>query len=222
METIMRKIMRGQSLGRPTYDDASVRWKGREMSKLCGTVIVGLLLVSTAACSGASSSVAPSAVPGVTSVNGGEVALAARPDTAAAAKPGNLTIVEIVLQPDGEFDVLQAAVVKAGLVDLLNGKNQHTVFAPTDLAFVTTLGVADEEAAIAAVEGLPVDQLTNILAYHVTGGRRTSSSVLAAPSYHMLNGAKLTRDALSAAGIAATDISASNGIVHVINAVLLP
>ena len=36
---------------------------------------------------------------------------------------------DIVLQPDGEFDVLQAAV-KAGLVDLLNGKNQHTVFAP--------------------------------------------------------------------------------------------
>jgi uncharacterized surface protein with fasciclin (FAS1) repeats len=191
------------------------------MSKLCGTVIVGLLLVSTAACSSASSPVAPSAAAGVTSVNGGEVA-AAQPDAAAAAKPGNLTIVEIVLQPDGEFDVLQAAVVKAGLVDLLNGKNQHTVFAPTDLAFVTTLGVADEAAAIAAVEGLSVDQLTNILAYHVTHGRRTSRSVLAAPSYQMLNGGTLTRDTLSAAGIAATDISASNGIVHVINAVLLP
>ena len=171
METIMRKIMRGQSLGRPTSDDVSGKWKGREMSKLCGTVMVGLLLVSTAACGG-SSSVAPSAVPGVT-VSGGEGALAARPDTAAAAKPV-LTIVEIVLQPDGEFDVLQAAVVKAGLVDLLNGKDQHTVFAPTDLAFVTTLGVADEEAALAAVEGLPVDRLTNILAYHVIGGRRTS------------------------------------------------
>jgi len=192
------------------------------MSKLCGTVIVGLLLVSTAACSGESSPLAPSAAAGVASVNGGEVTPAAQPDAAAAAKPGNLTIVEIVLQPDGEFDVLQAAVVKAGLVDLLNGKNQYTVFAPTDLAFVTTLGVADEAAAIAAVEGLPVDQLTNILAYHVTGGRRTSRSVLAAPSYHMLNGGTLTRDALSTAGIAATDISASNGIVHVINAVLLP
>ena len=218
----MRKIMRGQSLGRPTSDDVSGKWKGRDMSKLCGTVIVGLLLVSTAACGDGSSSVAPSAVPGVASVSDGEVDVAARPDAAAAAKPGKLTIVEIVLQPDGEFDVLQAAVVKAGLVDLLNGKDQYTVFAPTDLAFVTTLGVADEAAAIAAVEGLPVDRLTNILAYHVTGGRRTSRSVLAAPSYQMLNGGTLTRDALSAAGIAATDISASNGIVHVINAVLLP
>jgi len=191
------------------------------MSKLCGTVIVGLLLVGTAACSGASSPAAPSATLGVTA-NGEEVSLDAQPGSAAAAKPGSSTIVEIVLQADGEFDVLQAAVVKAGLVDLLNGKDQYTVFAPTDLAFVTTLGVADEAAAIAAVEGLPVDQLTNILAYHVTHGRRTSRSVLAAPSYQMLNGGTLTRDALSAAGIAATDISASNGIVHVINAVLLP
>ena len=222
MEAIMHTITRGQSPERLTPGDVSGRWKGREMSKLYGTVVVGLLLVSTAACSGASSSAAPSAAPGVTAINGGEVSLAAQPGSAAAAKPGNSTIVEIVLQPDGEFDVLQAAVVKAGLVDLLNGKDQHTVFAPTDLAFVTTLGVADEAAAIAAVEGLPVDQLTNILAYHVTHGRRTSRSVLAAPSYQMLNGGTLTRDALSAAGIAATDISASNGIVHVINAVLLP
>jgi uncharacterized surface protein with fasciclin (FAS1) repeats len=192
------------------------------MSKLCGTVIVGLLLVSTAACSGASSSVAPSAVSRVNAGDGGEVGLAAQPDYAPAAKPGNRTIVEIVVQPDGEFDVLQAAVVKAGLVDLLNGKNQYTVFAPTDAAFVKTLGVANEAAAIAAVEGLPVDQLANILGYHITAGRRTSRSVLAAPSYHMLNGSTLTRAALTAAGIAATDISASNGIVHVINSVLLP
>ena len=188
----MRQIMRGQSPERVTPGEVSGRWKGREMSKLCGTVLVGVLLVSTAACSGASSSVAPSAVPGVTSDNGGEVALAARPDFAAAAKPGNLTIVDIVLQPDGEFDVLQAAVVKAGLVDLLNGKNQHTVFAPTDLAFVTTLGVADEAAAIAAVEGLPVDQLDQHSGLsHGSGGRRTSRSVFAAPAYQMLNGAKL-------------------------------
>ena len=51
---------------------------------------------------------------------------------------------------------------------------------------------------------------------------RNSESVLAAPTYQMLNGTKLTRSQLSAAGFAATDISASNGIVHVLNAVLLP
>jgi len=121
-----------------------------------------------------------------------------------------------------EFDVLQAAVVRAGLVDVLNGKGQFTVFAPTDAAFVSTLGVADEAAAIAAVNGLPIDALTNILLYHVTEGRRHSRSVLAAPQYEMLNGQYLTRKELAAAGIAALDISASNGIIHVINSVLLP
>lgn len=139
-----------------------------------------------------------------------------------AVKKGNSTIVDIVLADDGEFDVLQAAVIKAGLVDALNGKRQYTVFAPTDAAFIKTLGVADEAAAIAAVDGLPVDALTNILLYHVTEGRRKSNSILAAPRYRMLNGERLTRNELTTAGIAATDIPASNGIVHVINSVLIP
>jgi len=143
-------------------------------------------------------------------------------DVAAAAKPGISTIVAIVLADDEEFDVLQAAVVKAGLVDALNGTDQYTVFAPTDAAFIKTLGVADEAAAIAAVKALPVEALTNILLYHVTGGRRTSTSVLSAPEYLMLNGEYLSRSTLAAAGIAKTDISASNGIIHVINSVLMP
>jgi len=141
---------------------------------------------------------------------------------AKAAKPGTSTIVAIVLANDGEFDVLQAAVVRAGLVDVLNGNRQYTVFAPTDAAFIKTLGVADEAQAIAAVNALPLEALTNILLYHVTAGRHTSTSVLAAPSYRMLNGDRLTRDELAAAGIAATDISASNGVIHVINSVLIP
>jgi uncharacterized surface protein with fasciclin (FAS1) repeats len=145
-----------------------------------------------------------------------------RSAAAAAAKRGAMTIAGIVIQPDGEFDVLQAAVVRAGLVDALNGTKQYTVFAPTDAAFVTTLGVADEAAAIAAVNTLELDTLENILLFHLTHGRRNSTSVMAAPAYVMLNGEKLTREQLSAAGIATADISASNGIVHVINHVLLP
>jgi len=152
----------------------------------------------------------------------GESSLDAKPGQAAGAKPGSLTIVGLVLQADGEFDVLQAAVVRAGLVEALNGTKQYTVFAPTDAAFVATLGAADEAGAIAAVNGLPLEALKNILLYHVTNGRRNSASVLGAPSYQMLNGQTLTRATLSAAGIAATDVSASNGIVHVINAVLIP
>jgi len=104
-----------------------------------------------------------------------------RPPHAEGAKPGNLTIVDIVLQDDDEFDVLEAAVIRAGLVDALDGPAQVTVFAPTDAAFVSSLGAADEASAIAAVNGLETDTLTDILFYHVTKGRRNSRSVLAAP-----------------------------------------
>ena len=142
--------------------------------------------------------------------------------TSADLRPGNETIVGIVLKDDGEFDVLQAAVVRAGLVDALGGSAQLTVFAPTDAAFVASLKVANEAAAIAAVNGLPVDTVKNILLYHVTEGRRISKSILAAPSYQMLNGQTLTRAQLTAAGFTTTDVSASNGVVHVINAVLMP
>jgi uncharacterized surface protein with fasciclin (FAS1) repeats len=112
----------------------------------------------------------------------------------------------------------QATEAKRGALS----NEQYTVFAPTDLAFVTTLAAADEAAAIAAVNALSPEALKNILLYHVTNGRRNSASVLGAPGYQMLNGDRLTRATLTAAGIAQTDISASNGIVHVINAVLLP
>jgi uncharacterized surface protein with fasciclin (FAS1) repeats len=64
--------------------------------------------------------------------------------------------------------------------------------------------------------------LADILLYHVTNGRRTSRSVLAAPRYQMLNGDRLTRGELLDAGVVATNISASNGIIHVIGSVLLP
>jgi uncharacterized surface protein with fasciclin (FAS1) repeats len=193
------------------------------MTRMFTVLGAAAVVFSVTACGSTSSPVSPTATGGFQAgVGSADAATEARPAAAAAAKPGSLTIVGIVLQDDGEFDVLQAAVVRAGLVDALNGRTQNTVFAPTDLAFVTTLGVADEAAAIAAVNGLPVETLTDILLFHVTEGRRNSRSVLAAPSYDMLNGESLTRTELTTAGLTTTDISASNGIVHVINAVLLP
>ena len=165
------------------------------------------------------------------------LAIGAAPVLAAnpGAKPGDATIVEIVLTEDNEFDVLQAAVIEAGLVGALSSTDdQYTVFAPTDAAFVSTfravlgnngLTEADVIAFIAAggVDATLGDgALADILLFHVTNGRRTAKSVVKAPQYRMLNGDRLTRDQLFAAGIADTDISASNGVIHVINAVLLP
>jgi uncharacterized surface protein with fasciclin (FAS1) repeats len=143
-------------------------------------------------------------------------------EAAMAAKPGNATIVDIVLADDGEFDVLQAAVIETGLVDALSGNRQYTVFAPTDAAFVTTLKAVDEAAAITAVQNMDKTTLTNILLYHVMSGRHTSTSVLARSSYPMLNGDRLSKSQLLTAGIFATDKSASNGVVHIINRVLIP
>jgi len=187
--------------------------------KILGVLALSALAVSVTACSSSSTPVSPTGA-GAAAQTGSS--LDDKPGQATGAKPGNLTIVGLVLQDDGEFDVLQAAVVHAGLVDALNGTQQYTVFAPTDQAFVATLGVADEAAAVAAVNALPRETIQNILLYHVMNGRRNSASVLGAPQYQMLNGQTLTRATLSAAGLAATDISASNGIVHVINAVLMP
>jgi uncharacterized surface protein with fasciclin (FAS1) repeats len=192
------------------------------MTKILKATGIAALTLSVTACSSTTSPMSPTSVASVSEgTRATEPTASAKPSFADAAKPGNLTIAGIVLQDDGEFDVLQAAVIRAGLVDALNGTTQYTVFAPTDLAFATTLGVANEAAALSAVNSLPIDTLTNILLFHVTEGRRTSRSVLAAPSYRMLNGTTLTRTQLAAAGLAATDISASNGVVHVVNAVLL-
>jgi uncharacterized surface protein with fasciclin (FAS1) repeats len=165
------------------------------------------------------------------------LAIGAAPVFAAnpGAKPGDATIVEIVLAEDGEFDVLQAAVIEAGLAGALSSTDdQYTVFAPTDAAFVATFrallgnGSLTEADVIGFVEAGGVDTafgdgaLADILLFHVTNGRRTSKSVVKAPQYRMLNGDRLTRAQLFEAGIAAVDVSASNGVIHVIDGVLLP
>ena len=149
-------------------------------------------------------------------------AIAGKPSWAEAAKPGDQTIVQIAAAST-DFEVLVAAVSRAGLVPLLNGDGDFTVFAPTDAAFEATFG-APEADIIAMIEAGELDgALGNILGYHVTEGRRTSKSVLAAGQYLMLNGDTLTLDELIAAGLVAADISASNGVIHVLTAgVLLP
>jgi transforming growth factor-beta-induced protein len=150
----------------------------------------------------------------------------ARAPQATGAQPGSSTIVEIVISnPGGNFDVLLAAVLAAdpAVVSALADNEQYTVFAPTDQAFINTLGVANEAEAIAAVQGLPQGALTDILLYHVIDGRRTGTSVLAAPRYDTLLGETLTRGELGAAGVQAANISASNGVVHVLTkGVLIP
>jgi uncharacterized surface protein with fasciclin (FAS1) repeats len=174
---------------------------------------IGILALGVTGCSSSNSPVEPAAVSSATTQGVGGPP---------AARPGSSTITQIVVG-DSRFDILERAVVALELAAVLDGKGQFTVFAPTDSAFMAATGTATEDAAFEKLlELFTVDEIKNIVLFHVTEGRRISKSVLAAPSYTMLNGGVLTRDKLSAAGILQADVSASNGIVHVIGGVLIP
>lgn len=158
------------------------------------------------------------------SIGIGSVGLMATTGTASARggppSEGN-TLVDVAIAAD-DFDVLVAAVVEAGLVDALSGNRQLTVFAPTDQAFED---LADE-LGVDVGDLLDLPNLADILLYHVTNGRRRSSSVVRAPRIQMLNGETVSVDGAvlndGQAEIVATDIEASNGVIHIIDGVLLP
>ncbi len=139
----------------------------------------------------------------------------------AAAEP---TIVEIAASSD-DFSTLVAAVQAAGLVDVLNGPGPFTVFAPTDAAFaklLSGLGISAED--LLANQEL----LTNVLLYHVVPGELYAADVLEQGVLTMANKhyawARVMGGAatINEAHIVATDIKASNGVIHVIDTVILP
>ena len=154
----------------------------------------------------------------------------AAPMSAQAAPKGN-TIVDVAKAANaqtGEFSILIAALQAAdpAVIKTLNGNGQFTVFAPTDAAFVSLLGEL----------GLTADQLlsnkalvTQVLLYHVARGERDSADVLASSRIRTLergflyqSGGVLTDANGRTANIIATDIPASNGVIHVIDRVVLP
>jgi len=153
-------------------------------------------------------------------VGAGTVALLGGVGTGAAKPPSERdTIVDVAVAADG-FDVLVAAVQEAGLVDALSGNRQLTVFAPTDEAF-DTAGITVDN-----VSEVDDEFLLNVLTYHVVPGRRKANSIVNADSVPTLNGAKVDVDGTDLNGdqadIVDTNIEASNGIIHVIDGVLLP
>jgi uncharacterized surface protein with fasciclin (FAS1) repeats len=120
------------------------------------------------------------------------------------------------------FTTLVAAVQAAGLVETLSGNRQFTVFAPDNAAFAK-LGLDASN-----IGTLPKETLTNILLYHVAPGERFANSVVNARQIRMMN-KQFTQVSVTSAGafinqskIVATDIDASNGVIHVIDTVLLP
>jgi len=130
------------------------------------------------------------------------------------------TIVDIAVGND-DFSTLVTAVTAAGLVDVLSGEGPFTVFAPTNDAFA-----ALPEGALDAVLA-DVDLLTAVLTYHVVAGDVRAESVVNLSKAQTVQGEWLavsTADGVMVdqANVVATDIVAENGVIHVIDAVLLP
>ena len=141
-----------------------------------------------------------------------------------AASPTIIDVAVGINEDSGEFSTLIAAVVAAGLADDLSATGQRTVFAPTDAAFAAL------ELDAGNIGDLGVEALTDILLFHVAPGRRYAEDVVTSDQIRMLNGGfnDITVNADGAfigdepAQIVITDVEASNGVIHVIDAVLLP
>ncbi|HMN94901.1 MAG TPA: fasciclin domain-containing protein [Phycisphaerales bacterium] len=124
----------------------------------------------------------------------------------------------------GEFRMLAAALAAAGLVETLKGEGPFTVFAPTDAAFAKLPKETIE--TLLAPEGK--ERLTAILTYHVVPGKVTAEKVVKLPAAETVNGQRVdikVKDGvvmIDGAKVTTADIMASNGVIHVIDAVILP
>lgn len=162
----------------------------------------------------------------------GSTGFAAAAPQASSMEP---TIVGIAASNDN-FSTLVAAVSKAGLVDALNGKGQYTVFAPTNMAFdnlaVALLG--DGKTGMDLVNALDAETLQAVVLYHAAPGQRYAADVLGSSRIRTLskgflfpyvmdgNAYLMNPKGVADAEIIATDIPASNGVIHVIDQVLIP
>jgi uncharacterized surface protein with fasciclin (FAS1) repeats len=151
----------------------------------------------------------------------GVIAALAIPAVAASASAGGQNLVQVAAS-NKQFSTLVSLVKKAGLVKALSGPTKLTVFAPTNAAFAkvprTTLAKLATHRAL----------LVKVLEYHVLPGIVPASRVLKLTSAKTLEGSRVhfsthgTRAYVNRAQIVKTNIPASNGLIHVINAVLIP
>ena len=150
-------------------------------------------------------------------------ALAALPlaFTAVTAKAADIVDTAVTA---GQFETLVTAVKAAGLVETLKGEGPFTVFAPTDEAFAK-LPAGTVESLLKPANK---DQLVAVLTYHVVPGKLMSSDIAGRRGrVKTVQGSELSFDATSGvsvdnANVVAADIEATNGVIHVIDSVVLP
>jgi uncharacterized surface protein with fasciclin (FAS1) repeats len=121
----------------------------------------------------------------------------------------------------GSFKTLVTAVKAAGLVETLSGKGPFTVFAPTDDAFA--------KLPAGTVEGLLKDipKLKSVLTYHVVAGKVTAADVMKLTTAKTVQGQNVSIDTkagvkIEGANVVKADVMADNGVIHVIDKVILP
>ena len=138
-------------------------------------------------------------------------------------KPGSQDIVDTAVAA-GSFKTLVAALKAAGLVDTLKGKGPFTVFAPTDDAFAKLpAGTVDE-----LLKPENKQKLIAILTYHVVAGKVTAAQAMKLNSAKTVNGQSLNIATnggmvmINDATVTKADILCSNGVIHVIDTVLMP
>ena len=184
-------------------------------------LLVPALAIAIAACS---STTSPSAAP--TDVSMPSVAPTTAPSDSAAPSASAAAMGKDIVETATEaksFSTLLTAATAAGLVETLQGEGPYTVFAPTDEAF----------AALPAgtLEGLLADKeaLKAVLLYHVVSGAVTADQVVGLTSADSVEGSPIdisVKDGMvylnDSAKVVTPDVMASNGVIHVIDQVLLP
>jgi uncharacterized surface protein with fasciclin (FAS1) repeats len=180
------------------------------MKKLFATTLTGVALTATLAACGSSSSSSSTAASASTSSA-----------SSAAATPAQSNIVQTAVAA-GQFKTLVSLVKQAGLVGALSGPGPLTVFAPTDAAFA-----AVPKATLAELGKNPA-KLKAVLLYHVVKGDVTAAQVTKLKSAKTLEGGSVPIRVTSGkvyvgdAQVTKTNVVTSNGVIHVINRVLIP
>ena len=178
------------------------------MKKLFATTLAGVALAATLAACGSSSS-------------SSSTAASASSTSSAAAAPAQSNIVQTAVAA-GQFKTLVSLVKQAGLVGALSGPGPLTVFAPTDAAFA-----AVPKATLAELGKNPA-KLKAVLLYHVVKGNVTAAQVTKLKSAKTLEGGSVPIHVTSGkvyigdAQVTKTNVVTSNGVIHVINRVLIP
>lgn len=142
-------------------------------------------------------------------------------NTSACANPKDIVDTAVGA---GQFKTLAAALQAAGLVDTLKGKGPFTVFAPTDAAFAKL----PEGTVADLLKPENKAKLTAILTYHVVPGKVTAADVVKLSKAKTVQGSDVSIEVkdgivmVDNAKVVKTDISAGNGVIHVIDSVILP